>query len=374
MDRKKGVSLIVLVVTIIVLAILVTVSITVGLKNMNKGRKNAFENELQQLEELCIAADELNKLDEYVSKEFLTLSEFKSKAPSLTEMNNETSKNRENSQSKFSKINIDKIGANEISRGKGQKGDKDYFYISRKTGRVYYLNGVKDKKVTYYSLAGVSNIQKDPIDLDATGPVSPGSINELQGNLFVEEYKDNKIYIKFVKDFNKNYSAERITTDTNGKRKVLEIGSNIINNEYVIDASMAKNITKMEIKIYVSSFSSVVQPVTLLEKLDTEPPTISNINIEKKTTLNILNVTAQDNKNQIEGYYILPTDKKDEYGNSKKVFYTNIQDSKLLANEIKLKGKFSKENIIKVDKDITKLYLIAIDKNGNFSDVKEVVI
>ncbi len=376
MDKKRGVSLIVLVVSIIVLAILVTISVTSGIKGFNKGIKNSFEFELQQLEELCSSASSIGKLEEYISKDFITLTELKSKVPSVTEINNETAKNRETSNSKFYKINIDKIGVNESSRGKGKKGERDYFYLSVATGRVYYLNGVKEKKNIYYSLAGVSGIVKDPVNL-VNGQEKLSTEVLEPGKIFTEEVRDNKIYLHLKsKPKNNNLVSLEMKVIYNGTNKEVRkfAHAEVIGETYYITSETAKNAKKIVVEVPLEMFNVVRQEVVNIDKLDVVPPVINNVTIDSKASLKLVNIEATDNKNQIDKYYVLPIEKLDEEGYNEKIFTTNAQDKNVLADEIKVKAIQSTENIIKVDKNITKVYVMVTDKSGLASEVKEITL
>ena len=116
--NKKGVSLIILVVTVIILSILVSVTITAGLKSVNTSKLNIFESNLSQIEDYVLANSDISK---YTKGNILRSADLISKLDNVTqdEQLKEDFGQNGDLNSNFKEIDIDKISENEISNGKG---------------------------------------------------------------------------------------------------------------------------------------------------------------------------------------------------------------------------------------------------------------
>ena len=147
---KKGVSLIVLLMTIAVMLILLT-TITVSSSNIiNNSKKRQFAKELYEIQNLVDKYKYENNDYPYIIE---------------NDENKTVKKNVENISNIFVgeekvdnvitlyPINLSKVGVENLSRGINKEDDEeDVYAFSNKTGKVYYVKGYKVGDDTYYTL------------------------------------------------------------------------------------------------------------------------------------------------------------------------------------------------------------------------------
>ena len=147
---KKGVSLIVLLMTIAVMLILLT-TITVSSSNIiNNSKKRQFAKELYEIQNLVDKYKYENNDYPYIIE---------------NDENKTVKKNVENISNIFVgeekvdnvitlyPINLSKVGVENLSRGINKEdNEEDVYAFSNKTGKVYYVKGYKVGDDTYYTL------------------------------------------------------------------------------------------------------------------------------------------------------------------------------------------------------------------------------
>ena len=147
---KKGVSLIVLLMTIAVMLILLT-TITVSSSNIiNNSKKRQFAKELYEIQNLVDKYKYENNDYPYIIE---------------NDENKTVKKNVENISNIFVDeekvdnvitlypINLSKVGVENLSRGTNKDdNENDVYAFSEKTGKVYYVKGYKVGDDTYYTL------------------------------------------------------------------------------------------------------------------------------------------------------------------------------------------------------------------------------
>lgn len=155
---KKGVSLIILVITVILLSILAAViSINTTLMT-DEAREAKFKDELKTIEdrikEYYVLTGTLPVLPgtEYSLGEVIALN---TRGKELA-LKSEIDKNGDTS-SKFYLIDYEAIGVTLNERGNGKTVD-DIYVLSSVANKVYYVRGLEIKENVYFSISGPSAI------------------------------------------------------------------------------------------------------------------------------------------------------------------------------------------------------------------------
>lgn len=270
--NKKGVSLIILVVTVIILSVLTSVSITVGLRSVNLSNVNLLESNLSQIQEYLLANTQNNsQVMTYAMQRYYTKAELENMVdPKKREyLKKEFIQNNETEESRFTRLDMESISNNTFSTGKGIEGPNDYYYVSTVTNKVYYLEGAKSEGKTYFSLS--KEIEK--VDKNNENKVNTYLVreNELVAQAKVEEEKPsneigpdfkivdkgsfNLLYVipKENSDYEHVYIEGVVVTDENGK--IIEDSNmtsdieNLTSRKVERCVKIPKNVSKIKVKI-----------------------------------------------------------------------------------------------------------------------------
>lgn len=146
LNRKSGISLIVLSITIIVMIILASTTIISYNGILEDTLKKDFANEIYSIQKLVGSYKFLNGeypiLDEYV------LNMDKIEENYRFEFENESIVD---GNIKLYVIDLNKCDVQNVKRG-NKKNDKDIYVVSKDTGIVYYIDGVVINNMKYYTL------------------------------------------------------------------------------------------------------------------------------------------------------------------------------------------------------------------------------
>ena len=150
---KKGISMIVLLITIAVFLILVTVVTISSNKILNNTKKKQFAREIYEVQNLV---DKYKYEKEEYPYTILDDNTNESISIDITdEIKNqfENENITEDNKVVLYSIDLNKIGAENITRGiKNNNNLNDIYAFSNKTGIVYYTDGYKVGNNTYYTL------------------------------------------------------------------------------------------------------------------------------------------------------------------------------------------------------------------------------
>ncbi len=373
MKGKKGITLVTLIITITILGILVTVGIVGTSQSMYKSKILSFESELKEIEELCQTAIKLNKLESYLDKNEVDISALKSKIAEkdLPFLEEEFIENNENNDSKFRKIDVTKIGANETSKGNQKQGANDAFYISMNTNKVYYLRGMKVKGITYFSLT--SKLSLIVINKDIEQKAIELETEEIKVNNFFSETREgNKVKINLKNPLQSNEKLYIQVIDDQGNKYEEEITNLLKNTEYEIKPmrsitnvvlAKAENITFILVKEKTSQEQELSLENTY--NIDFVKPIISieNVKVDKNSTNIIIN-----SKEDLT-YFYLPTKYIDESNFVREIFKIETKNEDILIEEIIRKGIKTEDKNIRLDTNVHSVLILAIDCAGNPSNV-----
>lgn len=167
---KKGITLVVLVVTIVVGLILVSAGIVAVSTSISDAKKVAFAEELKQIEDQVSVYYLQNGevYPAYTNDDGTLITKTPSEIKSVIGekkfniLKEEMKSNKENGEEEiteatqlaFYAIDLNKLDLDKKTRGiKKDNSEEDVYVISAKTGRAYYLKGVKAGGETYFSLS-----------------------------------------------------------------------------------------------------------------------------------------------------------------------------------------------------------------------------
>lgn len=371
---KKGISLVVLVITIIVMIILTGFVIAMTTNIIPSSREASFLSDLSILED---------KIKEYYTntgalpiKEntHFTLTALRNDYISSTKVGSfdaEVTKNQDN-DNEFNLLDLDAIGVTDNERGNGETND-DIYVFSTNTLNVYYLAGVKGRNGTVFSLA-----------------------NETEGNTVVlpvptsQEPVDLTNSIKLSKDTYLWSNSVTINIDASlasGESLQYYIAGVISNmktlttnhNEIIINADTLTSEEKTAFSTNPTNKKIVAQKLregavltdTLTEiSIDNLDYTVPLINVQASVTSTIssnsLQITATDSESGVK--YIAYDYFTKVDGDNRVINYyedgTEINQSRLLTSGMK-----NTTLAIILPKNIKSIKAMAIDKAGNCSSV-----
>lgn len=144
---KKGISLVVLIVTILVLTIIASVIIFNSEGTIINAEKSKLQIDIVQLEALM----DTYKLRKNGNIKFET-TEFDLSKLSSEELNQFTGENIVDNKIQLYIIELEEIDAEESNYGNLENGDKDRYLYSIVTGKVYYEQGLELDNITYHHI------------------------------------------------------------------------------------------------------------------------------------------------------------------------------------------------------------------------------
>lgn len=146
MNKKRGISMILFVISIAMVLVLVTAVTTSYNVIINSARMREFGSEINMIQK---AVDEYKFLNEkYPEKgEYTLYLDLVSPSSRISQF--ETSGDRV----EMYIIDLKKLGIEKIDRGSSNDFDSlDVYAVSKENGKVYYLAGVKIDRTWYYTL------------------------------------------------------------------------------------------------------------------------------------------------------------------------------------------------------------------------------
>ena len=242
---KRGISLVVLLVTIAVILIITSVTVVTGNNIFNNTKKVKFASEISYVEEI-VNTYRLNNDGNFPSSKMIYLDSSKIKGNDLNEQFKDENIAEDKSillyKIDFSMLNPHELTYTDINSDSGD----NIYCISLTTGRIYFVQGVKIAGKKYYTLT--DDLKK------SINYVEDNNVND--GIIFLDDYKGN-LKIKIPEKY-----AEINITSSNGEITVTQDSINeykIYNvsytNESIITVSYEKDGKSKELKYNVSEVS-----------------------------------------------------------------------------------------------------------------------
>lgn len=153
MEKKSGISLIILVITIVVAILLLSLTVVALDKNVENASLASFLEDLKQIEDLSSAS--LIENGEGFFSKVLTKDEVKALVDSkyIEIFENELKDNLDNNETKFYKVDLSKIGVINSTKGNGKYGENDIYVLASNSLHAYYLKGITLNDNTYFSIS-----------------------------------------------------------------------------------------------------------------------------------------------------------------------------------------------------------------------------
>lgn len=384
MNNKRGISLIMLVITIIILAILVLATVTGTTLATNNAKKVGFAEDLVSVEDnmrTLVAIDPLLSVCPTVCTHEQIFS-YADISGSRVTLRNEMVENGEvlsndDTQSKFRIIDLAALGASKTDRGMNNGDATDVYIYSTNTGYVYYIKGVKIGNATYHSLT------EDLID---TTNITTSS-NISQSNTSAEQIESMRV-VKNTNDYTNRLelTIETANRDGAGITYLLKIDSiqktiTLNNGKYLLGVNnnftAADLADKTTATLYKKSGSTVLATATInISNLDVVPPRLTqgSVTATKKSGNIYINAEAIDTGSGIDAYYIdymLRYRSSGIYApieNQIENYYSDMSGTnQVIKDYLKAQGEKSKDGLFATDNSLYEYRIVAVDKVGNIS-------
>ena len=392
MDKKSGVTMLILILIIILVLILVGITIASAGNTIDNARLVAFATDLTKIEDATknyyFQNNSLPITDEtsYLKDDILQIVKDENK-DSFTEALNLNEDNGEDTS--FYKIELGALEVEQTTRGTKKNGkEEDVYVVAFPSMNVYYLAGVKAKSNWYYALT--PNLV-DLVKLDSNVDNTDESTYTAEGLIVKKKNKiwTNKFEFTIIADIDArdtlslklNNSAEKQIQVTTGQNIIHFNGSiktctsNTLNKEIslgITDAEIASFNSTNESKvitIYRKNGGSVLGEITLkYDNYDSTLPVIEEKNtISSGTTQNTLTFKASDTLSGIKELRYEYLKKYDENGSIENYYSVTSFDEEYMKGSAKKATVKNGEVTIKVPKNIYEIEVVAFDKAGNAS-------
>ena len=144
MNKKRGVTIVVIALAVVIMFIILTTATIVGSRNIDTVNYEEFMSQLSRV------SDSVN---EYIVKneEIPTTYEVVAKVGLTENLRNEITQNGDLNNNLYV-IDMTKLNVNNVSKGNGNVSDRDVFLVAENTNNVYYYKGYKFRGTVYYGV------------------------------------------------------------------------------------------------------------------------------------------------------------------------------------------------------------------------------
>lgn len=381
MNNKKGVTMVVLAATIIIAIIILTVTVAAVGNSVKNANLVAFREELttiyQDVLKYYSFTGELPKLDDNK----YSIEQIKTMSSNSGKMASEITKNNENQESYFVKIDLSKLQIDKSVRGV-LKNDKDVFVVNYPSFNIYYLAGFREGDNYYFSLANLNSNEKFKNDDVVSEEI------KFSGDLRVKKIKNNwsnKLNIEILTYIepgetlsftlplgNDESKTLNITTESSKTNQITLETLELIgfsNEEVARFNALNADDKKVHIKKQIGAVVTGDVEIDLFNYDSVAPIVGNDISQSSYPEYNTYTFSVSDTLsgiNSIKYEYYMKVDNGDER--------TYLADSSMYTKSYILeKGKeevVTGENVtLKIPKNVTSIKFIALDKAGNATDV-----
>lgn len=380
--RKKGISLIVLAITIIVLAILVGIIITGTSIATQNAKMQTLANELLQIEDVLSTSKslgtELPIKDDSIVHTLETLKTLVG-VDYATALEAEVKVNKDEADT-FRVIDMQKLGAKVSSKGSAKDSGADIFIFAEKSLNVYYVRGVHVGGQSYFSLTeSLTNLVKidQNTDVGTENPDITVTIPKEYRVSLVTEEKANEVKISIEMPKTTKVKVNLSLTQTSGAVVDVDITDKIIDGIYTYKVDNTAGITKEVINLNKQLKFKFIDTSGNTSKQTTVEVKVTNIDVDSPSKPTMIRSVAAGVNNVLEiqssssdvSYYAYDYyTKKDSSGVEKSIYLTNATTEEQKIAGLMSKGLKSQDGIIKLPKYITSIIVIAVDEAGNTSN------
>ncbi|MCX8074716.1 MAG: hypothetical protein N2749_03915 [Clostridia bacterium] len=385
--NKKGISFIVLMITIVVALILISVTVISTKNSIDNATITKMAESIKQVEDASeayyISNGKFPTSDE--NSEPLTKNQVIGLVADNVESEflSEVDQNNDGSVNEYYKIDLSKINVQSTSYGRGTDGQDDVFVIAYPSMNVYYLKGFYAKSTVYFSISPkISNIVK----VDQNLGIPDGSQTEVisSSGINVTKQKDwtskMSLIVKTTLDSNETMYIsisdgvqKQMITSSGEYEKSFNVTDLFAPNSILTDTATFAITDILENKKYMDIIkkkdSSDIGKVRIdLTKLDLTHPDVTNILTSSYTNMNVVTFDIADNAsgvNQIRYDYLTRIDDNGTEQN----YYKDISsfDIEYMKQKSKvLKNIESNTVSINIPKNVNQVSIAVFDKAGNY--------
>ncbi|MBR5227811.1 MAG: hypothetical protein IKV94_04145 [Clostridia bacterium] len=362
MKTKKGISLVVLTITLIVMAILAGLIIINMVDSTKEANRVAFMKELKTVLEACngyfLENGELPIVQgiEYSKNDLLNIVPQNSSL-----IQEEMNLNKDNSD-KYYKVDLSLLNAKGGLVGATSDAG-DFFVINKNVSQIYYLKGFEIGNELYFSLSS---------KLDPSMKIIEDSF--VQGNIHLVSNTTAIILTKSTNNYTGELTINIKATVLNGEKIEIDILGDVISEFENVDSTITiSNVTLTDLQ----KDNLKTSPVITANKINSEGRVVAT------TTLDVSNLDCQaptvQGEPEFKGYddYNLINLKNvsDDKSGFKNIYYMEESETETLtAIDIKTNGKMVSANYIRLYNHITKVKAVFEDAAGNVSGVYNITV
>ncbi|MCX8075302.1 MAG: hypothetical protein N2749_06950 [Clostridia bacterium] len=344
---KKGISLIALTATIAIMLILITTITISGINTADNAKKIAFATEISTVQD-SVNAYVLKNDGEFPVKSLVTVNTSQITSNAITQFSGESI---DNDELQLNTIDYSLIGITSLKYGALTNGDNDVYAVSEKTGRVYYIKGLKVGSDTYFTL---NNELKTLVNYD----INEGEDILNKGIIFVPSTTEwtNQDVVTKVK-VPSSYTSTTITVNSTN----IPIDTSVLDPNYTVYtvSTISGNYT---INVDYNDGTSVENKNTkyTVQNVDNTVPELV-IDSENQKIL-------ENTENSTITAYMNITKKSDNLSGIKTVKYENEKiDQNSINTYFKSNGKRISSDIIPIEKNTSIITVYIEDNAGNWS-------
>lgn len=205
MEKKQGITLIYLVITIVVMLILVATVVTELTVSASDAKLSAFANDILQVQDSARAQYILNNAFPYATKAdgsaiVYTMDNALAMvgADKGDLLKQEFIENKEPEDVVLYELDLDKLEVDKKNYGNKENGEDDIYVISNYTQKVYYLRSIKYNRERYFSyndkVAGIVKTPVNTVDTSSTSLQTYEGVSVTKNNA---QYT-NKLGVKII--------------------------------------------------------------------------------------------------------------------------------------------------------------------------------
>ena len=404
--NKKGISLIILIITIVLIIILLGIT-TAGIGNaIQNARMTSFGEDLNLIEDAVNVYYEQNgdfpKVNDnvYVYSNGTLTSEGENitlDSNYVSDFEQELVKNYDLSDGEsvvsdtvFYIVDLSKIDVRRTNRGTGKNGNTDVYVMSYPTQTIYYLKGVIADDKIYFSLANISDTKKVTYTSS-----SDQTIQSLAGVTVTRSKKAWSNTVGVNISANLASSSEELYVKVPVRNSEIKLSTTVGDNDININTLKGSlNLTDTEVSDFNNldqseKYINVIKKVSGVETANIKV-NLSNLDITAPTfPLKSDGVTYDFTIESLEGYNKVSYTGSDDLSGIKEVRYiyltefgrnakvnTLVEDTSTLTSKFMLdngyKAYVSDNDVeIKLPKDVEGIYITMYDKAGNYVSMQK---
>lgn len=388
--KNKGVSLIVLIITIIVMLILTSVITLQIFNNIGSAKIASFVENISTIQEYVDSRLILNEQLPFLNNKYYLVDELVNNGYLLEKKHdafkNELINNGDREDTKFYIIDINNIEGISSTIGNGKNGNNDYFVVSEDTNRVYYLLGIDVGKDTYFSLSDkITDVYKIKNKSDLTSKTKVQMYSGVKVNRDYSNYT-NKMGI----NIQANLKDDEDLFITIGESKVKFVkNTNLLNisfnnidelNQITVSNFDKLSLASLEdryLTITKENNEKIISSYKIdLSNYDIDAPVVEDLSSIEYDSMKVVSGNCLDNDgkvnsgiNNIRYEFLTNTNGKPYYDDNVEYNIDYMLEEAKIA-KCDEDGRFS----IRIPKDVLKLRIICIDNAENISEMLDFTV